>query len=132
MKALLIIGNGFDLCLGWKTTFLDFYNSHFFPKDAKVAKSKMWQAIVNDANSLGKNWGGLEKSMEDYATLPATEHSFDEDKDFYEILCHRLRLFINDAIYKYAPDTHIPYYFIHDDSSCSSYFVGECILNDNL
>lgn len=131
MKALLIIGNGFDLCLGWHTSLFNFFNSRFFPRDAEVSKSKMWQYIVNEANSLGRNWGGLEKSMEDYATLPAIDHSFEEDKVFYDVLCRKLRLFIVDAVYKYTPETHIPYYSIPEGSSCSSYFVGECILYDN-
>ena len=80
----LVLGNGFDKCLGWKTGYSDFLNSSFFPKNNKWKKSGMYNAIVNDAIAKEDSWGGIEESLERYAMLPETAHTFEEDLEFYK------------------------------------------------
>lgn len=70
LMVTLILGNGFDKCLGWETGYSDFLKSAFFPNNDKWKKSNLYSFIVNDALSLEENWGGVEESLEKYAMLP--------------------------------------------------------------
>lgn len=91
----LVIGNGFDVDLGLKTRYSDFAgDTGFFPNNPK---SNLFQYIREQ--SLCPNWGGIEVSMEEYALLPLSEHTYEEDKKYYDSLITSLRLFLHNRLY---------------------------------
>ena len=58
-KRVLIIGNGFDLCLGRKTSYKDFSQSEFCPKDYPSPLIKHLNDKWND-NLDAVKWYDLE------------------------------------------------------------------------
>lgn len=46
-KKVLILGNGFDLDLGWKTSFQEFVKSDYWPLKDKQPNSPMADHIAN-------------------------------------------------------------------------------------
>lgn len=126
----LILGNGFDKCLGWETGYMDFITSPFFPKNDNWKKSNLYNFIVNDALLQEENWGGVEESLEKYAMLPETEHTFDEDLDFYKFLCLTFKLFLGSKVLNDPLNANMGYR-ICDSESCSDYFIIETVFHDD-
>lgn len=94
-KTVLVIGNGFDVDLGIKTRYSDFAGDiGFFPENSK---SNLFQYMKKQ--SLNPNWGGIETSMEEYALLPQSEHTYEEDKKYFDSLKLSLRLFLHNKLY---------------------------------
>ena len=123
MSTTLILGNGFDLGLGWKTRYVDFYNSKYFPRVGDECSSNLERFIYNEGQD--PNWGGVEKSLEKYAILPESCHTFEEDKRFYDELVRRFKLFMADAINAFSEGK--PGYSIPEKGTCNFYFINECI-----
>lgn len=69
-KRLLILGNGFDLCLGRDTRYSDFVNSRFWPDNLK---SKLYK-YLESKNQIGK-WFDLEKELASYIRWSEKETS---------------------------------------------------------
>jgi len=66
-KRVLIIGNGFDLCLGRKTSYKDFCQSQFCPKDYPSPLIKHLNDKWND-NLDAVKWYDLENELSYYYT----------------------------------------------------------------
>ncbi len=66
-KRVLIIGNGFDLCLGRKTSYKDFCQSEFCPKDYPSPLIKHLNDKWND-NLDAVKWYDLENELSYYYT----------------------------------------------------------------
>lgn len=64
-KRVLIIGNGFDLCLGRKTSYKDFCQSEFCPKDYPSPLIKHLNDKWND-NLDAIKWYDLENELYNY------------------------------------------------------------------
>jgi hypothetical protein len=126
----LVLGNGFDKCLGWKTGYSDFLNSSFFPKNNKWKKSGMYNAIVNDAIAKEDSWGGIEESLERYAMLPETAHTFEEDLEFYNCLCFSFRLYLGSEVLREGEGANLEYRISARDS-CSVDFIMEPLFFDS-
>lgn len=60
-KRLLILGNGFDLCLGRDTRYSDFVNSRFWPDNLK---SELFGYLEKKANL--ERWFDLESELARY------------------------------------------------------------------
>lgn len=69
-KRLLILGNGFDLCLGRDTRYSDFVNSRFWPDNLK---SKLYK-YLESKNQIGK-WFDLENELASYIRWSEKETS---------------------------------------------------------
>ncbi|MDO4971229.1 MAG: AbiH family protein [Bacteroidales bacterium] len=64
----LILGNGFDIDLGWKTSFKDFFNSLYKPEHEGIYISGLEEFI--DSSNRDKNyehWYNLEQQFLDFA-----------------------------------------------------------------
>lgn len=66
-KRVLILGNGFDLCLGRKTSYKDFCESEFCPKDYPAPLIKHLNNKWND-NLDAVKWYDLENELSCYYT----------------------------------------------------------------
>lgn len=69
-RRLLILGNGFDLCLGRDTRYSDFVNSRFWPDNLK---SKLYK-YLESKNQIGK-WFDLENELASYIRWSEKETS---------------------------------------------------------
>lgn len=77
MKHIYVIGNGFDIDLGWRTSYKDFYESkltgwrvHFRPGEKCLPLYLL--------NHAGENWYDLERTIYDYC-LMMSEGTIDEN-----------------------------------------------------
>lgn len=87
MKHIYVIGNGFDIDLGWRTSYEDFYKNklkgweiHFRPGEDCLP--------VYLLNHAGENWYDLERTLYDYCLLKS-KGVLDEDlmsKDYNDYL----------------------------------------------
>lgn len=74
MKILHIIGNGFDLNLGLKTSYKDFYD---FYKNVESSSNSINDLKTNISNNY-KNWSDLELALGQYTEEFKTVDDFDE------------------------------------------------------
>lgn len=113
MKNVLIIGNGFDLDLGLKTSFHEFYNSPdwvcehetemFISKMTQAAnQKKLYNTMDTDSlfNTLDANpvdnWNELERIIEEFAMKCEESDSDNIQENHYELrtLCEKAKNFI--------------------------------------
>ena len=81
-----LIGNGFDLDLGLKTSYMDFLNSKHFPKDE--TSSYFIQNIINASRN---NWIDLELELKRYADNDYTGNGFRDDIDYFEEVYNKMQ-----------------------------------------
>ena len=96
MKIVLIIGNGFDLDLGWKTTFSQFAASSFWPQRPKE-HSNLY-LILNQQRSVS-GWFDLESLLAQYASIKGGKTAPSNawrDKAFFEQLAENLSGYLLD------------------------------------
>lgn len=88
MSHVFIIGNGFDLNLGLKTSYKNFIASDFFTRNL----GENGLSLFNHLNEVNKsNWIDIEKELAVYSKRGiGTENFLDE----YETLCDELKLYI--------------------------------------
>lgn len=93
-KKIFIIGNGFDLNLGWNTSFKDFVGSDYWP----VHKTD-WRCPLEAylAKHIGSDrWYDLERILRDYASEDVSSHikADPRDEHFYYELKETLNQYI--------------------------------------
>lgn len=64
-KKIIIIGNGFDLNLGLKTSYNDFIKSNYFESLLEEDNSLAWH--LSDQTQLN-NWVDIENEITNYST----------------------------------------------------------------
>ena len=99
-KNVLIIGNGFDLDLGYLTKYSDFANSLFWPFHGN--SSGLEEALVK-AIKIDK-WYDIEGIIEQYATrndtLVRDNSTIAKDKETFSLLCSKLQDYLRHNIDK--------------------------------
>lgn len=100
IRRVLVIGNGFDLAVGRKTSYKDFYESGYCPKihPAPIIKF-LNQKLSTCLDSV--RWIDLESSLQEYALRP-------DDKDVYTKEEKRIAI-------KYGDSSHPKYSIIDGD-----------------
>lgn len=92
-KKVLIIGNGFDICLGWKTSYKDFLDSDFSPLHYGNASCNMEEYLNEKA--YNDRWYDLECILREYASAArGAEETQPRDKIFFDKLRDSLSSFI--------------------------------------
>ena len=81
MKVTFMVGNGFDLCLGLKTRYVDMYESYIEEKNTLQVIEDFKQLLREDAPTGYKTWGDFEMAMGRHAGF------FKSERDF--VLCTR-------------------------------------------
>ncbi len=66
-KNIFIIGNGFDLDLGWKTRFSDFAKSNFWPNSNNFSISDLQRHLEEKKGT--ERWFDLENELLNYADI---------------------------------------------------------------
>ena len=97
-NRVFIIGNGFDLDLGWKVRYSDFALSEFWPKYAPVNSIVSYlerQCCINQ-------WFDLEAELGKYASGNLSSNNqqqwISDTKSYFWELVHKFGLFLRDAI----------------------------------
>jgi len=78
-KGVLILGNGFDLDLGLKTSYADFMNSDDFK--AIVDNNYFARYLQERRTELGGNWIDIENEIKTYLLDICPQHLFDHYKE---------------------------------------------------
>lgn len=78
MKHIYVIGNGFDIDLGWRTSYREFYDSHKGWEMHRTEKDDLFQYVIRHA---GENWYDFERTIYDYCLRKSKE---DTPKDLME------------------------------------------------
>lgn len=111
---LLILGNGFDLDMGYKTKYSDFVNSNLWPfkeKDLTAIGIPNLQNYIYDfteqyKKGLGQvRWIDIEQLLRDYALSKQNPDTFNNeiveaDKRAYELLVDSFAEYIREELYK--------------------------------
>lgn len=110
-RGIIILGNGFDLDLGLKTSYADF------------AKSEFWQDLMadnnhstNDQRLLGflkgkydvDKWIDIEAALLEYALDKTENHRIsnaEEDREDYKQLCQALKQYLIEQQNDYVPSS---------------------------
>ena len=74
-NTVIVIGNGFDLDLGWQTSYKDFYDAHKGWSMHKAEKDDLFQYVIK---CTATNWFDFERTLFDYA-IHRAEIGLDED-----------------------------------------------------
>lgn len=97
-KKVFIIGNGFDLDLGWKTSYKDFINSDYWPLKDKEPDCLMAEYLKD--RTCFDRWYDLESLLKEYASHKPHNHvkANPQDEEFFYELRKCLISFLKDAI----------------------------------
>lgn len=100
-ETIVILGNGFDIALGMKSSYKDFYESDFWPfkKETKDESKRMFGIDVYLNDNMKDNWYNLENLLADYASKIKSIHPdlCAHDKDCFFKLKSALSEFIDKA-----------------------------------
>ena len=99
-KKVFIIGNGFDLDLGWKTSYKDFIVSEYWPLRDKEPYCLMAE-YLKERTEVDR-WYDLENLLKEYASDKPYNHEVasPRDEEFFYELRDCLISFLKDAIKK--------------------------------
>ena len=122
-KVLLILGNGFDLSLGLKTSYANFIESDLFQKKVAIKHYPNAKIDLHDKNIHNyltlqkrmKNWIDVEMELKKYASQQRVEYHNDKGgltsiqnasdgqiRLFYDILCLDLQTYMKSLDYSYV------------------------------
>ena len=74
-ETVIVLGNGFDLDLGWDTSYKSFYNKHNGWKMHRTDEDDLFQYIIH---KVPGNWFDFERALHEYA-LHRSENPFPKD-----------------------------------------------------
>lgn len=108
MNILYLIGNGFDLAQGLKTSYQNFYEylSRQTPKNR--IEAQMIEQIKGDEC---EKWSNLEYALGQFTKDITDKGEFEE---FYYDLCEQLRIYLIDQVKSYNPSKEIIDKYIKD------------------
>ena len=87
-QKLLIIGNGFDLDLGLRTTYSDFANSKYWPCSEQTEIYSLYDFLKKEKKT--QKWLDLEMSLRKYAVDPACESKARSDAKAVKAMYNKL------------------------------------------
>ena len=104
MKKVIVLGNGFDLDLGWNTSYKQFFLTQYGSRAVTEKDDSLIQYIINHAGEKD-TWYDLEKMLSDYCVLKSkekrTEQQLLDDNLDYKELRNNLSEFENKVLELY-------------------------------
>jgi hypothetical protein len=101
IETVIVLGNGFDLDLGWDTSYKSFYEKHDGWKSFKTSEDDLFQYVIKQVPG---NWFDFERTLHEYALHRAEKPFPQKDKDKierdiqdYKDFKTQLMAFISDA-----------------------------------
>lgn len=98
MNIVYLIGNGFDINLGMKTRYTDFYQTYL----KKESKSNFVEKLKSDIFSNVQNWSDLELALGQYTSAFSNLSEFDE---VFDDLINSLCDYLEEEYEKYDFDS---------------------------
>ena len=91
MKHIYVIGNGFDIDLGWRTSYKDFYDNHKGWEMHRQDKDDLFQYVIRHS---GENWYDFERTIYDYCLRKSKEDTPVElmERDYQDYLNFKSQL----------------------------------------
>ena len=91
MKHIYVIGNGFDIDLGWHTSYKDFYDNHKGWEMHRQDKDDLFQYVIRHS---GENWYDFERTIYDYCLRKSIEDAPIElmQRDYHDYLNFKSQL----------------------------------------
>ena len=112
MKKVIVLGNGFDLDVGWNTSYKRFFMTQYGSKPVTEKDNSLIQYIINHAGDKD-TWYDLEKMLSDYCVMKSkeerTEQQLLDDNLDYKELKTRLIKFITEGTSKPADSNSFAY-----------------------
>ena len=90
-NSVLILGNGFDVAVGRRTKYENFYNSKYCPKDYPAPLIKFLNGRWNEKDLGGVRWLDMENALHEYAQNPP------EDDYYSRIEEEALSIYYNNS-----------------------------------
>lgn len=103
-KTLLIIGNGFDMSLGLKTSYMEFAESKYWPFDDYIYNiDNSLSKFLNQKRKL-KLWFDLEKALAEYTETDHEPLERTGDQANFTLLVKRLQEYLANEQNSFEPD----------------------------
>ena len=100
-ETVIVIGNGFDLDLGWDTSYKSFYEKHDGWKIHRTDEDDLFQYVIH---KVPGNWFDFERTLHEYALYRAknpfpNDNSYKIDRDIqdYNTFKDQLARFITEG-----------------------------------
>ena len=77
-ETVIVIGNGFDLDLGWDTSYKSFYDKHKGWGMHKTDEDDLFQYVIKQTPG---NWFDFERTLHEYA-LHRAEKPYPENESY--------------------------------------------------
>lgn len=114
-KVLLILGNGFDLSLGLKTSYASFMESELFKKWVKIKHYPNAKVNLHDKNVFNylhlqkglRNWIDVEEELKKYASDQKVEYHNDNGGTLYTSNFSDADIMNSYTILRFALQTYI-------------------------
>ena len=101
MNIVIVLGNGFDLDLGWDTSYKSFYEKHKGWEAHKTDEDDLFQYVIKQAPG---NWFDFERTLHEYALHRAEKpypekeaYKIDRDIQDYNTFKEQLARFITEG-----------------------------------
>lgn len=78
MNFVIVLGNGFDLDLGWDTSYKSFYDKHNGWEMHKTDEDNLFQYVIKQTPG---NWFDFERTLHEYA-LHRAENPYPQNEDY--------------------------------------------------
>ncbi len=79
-NIVLILGNGFDLAVGRRTTYKDFYKSKYCPVDYPAPLIKFLNGRWDENDLENVRWLDMENALQEYAQNPPQDDYYTKDE----------------------------------------------------
>lgn len=119
MNILYILGNGFDIAQGMRTSYPDFYNYLF--KQGKES-NPLFEKLKEEIKQDKINWSDMEKAFGLFTSKIETYE--DLETLYFEYLCKYLREYLKSEEDKFVPSDELQEKFI-EDLILPSKYLGE-------
>ena len=109
-KVVAIIGNGFDLDLGLKTMYKDYFESDYWPFKSSLYNEN--DGLAKYLNKMFKdNWNDLESLIYEYIIQYASDNKQTEDIQCFNMIIPSLKNYLINQSNNYPPKhTHLKPY----------------------
>lgn len=110
LKQLFVLGNGFDICLGFKTRYSDFvgseeWNEMYEKRLKENPKPKLLQYLYG--KKFTDEWYDIEAALLDYVSQKPDGsfiNNLPSDREDYELVCQALVLYISNQFRRNQPE----------------------------
>lgn len=111
-ETVIVLGNGFDLALGLKTSYSDFYESKFWERDSNIQNNlkdtgHIFLRFITKEYNNNENWFDLENVIKRFAFGTRTGLKPDTVRWKFELLKNKLTAYLSNEVVNLQKDIQI-------------------------